>query len=174
MEEINIHLFQEKIQNCLPMEGSGVSTLLIPKDLINRFNRRLKIKGGKTKYFGYLIGLYRTMLRSFCYDASGVRTEYQWKNQELQKINFRPQNNDWAELGAFSAASGKSRCLLFVYLLLMDLNGWGAILKLAGITAEYTRSEKHEWELLGAFGLNRDRNEYRRELHPKIIFTETG
>lgn len=174
MKEINVQTIQEKIQNCLPMTGSGVSTLLIPKDLIKRFDRRLKIKGGKTKYFAYLIGQYRTMLRSFSLDASGLKTEYQWKNQELQKINFRPQNDDWAELGAFSVASGKSRCLLFVYLLLMDLNGWGAILRLAGITQNYPMSEKYEWDLLGAFGLTRNREECRRELHPKVIYLETG
>lgn len=174
MEEINDQMFQEKIQTSAPMAGSSVSTLLIPEDLLKRFNRRLKRKGGKKKYFTYLVGLYRTILRSFCNEASGLRTEYQWKNQKLQKVNFRPENEDWAELGAFSAASGKSRCLLFVYLLLMDLNGWGAILKLAGISPKYPKSDKYEWELLGAFGLNRSRNECRRELHPRVIHIESG
>lgn len=169
MEDFNIKLDQEAIQKNISRIGSGVSTILIPEDLMQRYETQEMRYGGKTQYFSHLISKYRMMLRSFAHDASSMTTEYQKSSHTLKKVNFRPIAEDWAELGAFSIASGKSRCLLFVLLLLMDLNGWGDLLSLAGFPVNYPFAPGIEWELLGIFGVERAVSNFIRGLKPRLI-----
>lgn len=169
MEDTNIQLYQEAIKKNISHSGSGVSTVLIPEDLMVRYETQEKKYGGKTKYFSHLISKYRMMMRSFAYDASSMTTEYQKSSHKLKKVNFRPIAEDWAELGAFSVASGKSRCLIFVLLLLMDLNGWGDLLSLAGFPEDYPNTPGVEWELLGIFGVVRTVSTFIRGLTPRML-----
>lgn len=171
MEDINSGTFQHPIEKRTPFGGSGVSSILIPSDLIKRFEYCQKRFGGKGKYLNHLILRYRIILRTFANDSYGMVTEYQFKNQNLQKISFRPLPEDWAELGTFAIASGKSRCLLFVTLLLMDKNGWGALLKRAGIAMNDPFSPENQWELLSIFGLDRNTKQFIRGFKPKLIRT---
>jgi len=166
----------EKISIRKPLNEKSVSTLLIPEDLMKRLKYRLKKYGGNTEYLSYLISRYRVILRIFTLDPSGLKTEYQYKNQNLRKVNFRPMPADWAELGTFSIASGKSRCLIFVLLLLMDLNGWGSLMRRAGIVMNDPFFIEQKWELVGSFGLERQSSECIRSFSPRLIsklFDET-
>ena len=49
------------------------------------------------------------------------KVAYQAGGQNLQKINFYPDEKDWAKLSILSASTGFSRCFLFVFLLVIDL-----------------------------------------------------
>jgi hypothetical protein len=63
-------------------------------------------------------------------EPSKIKTEYQQKKLNLKKVNFRPRNKDWIELGELALAFGKSRCWVFVHLLKLDLLGlWGALVQ---------------------------------------------
>lgn len=168
---MNTSIFQEPIEKKTPFEGCGVSSILIPADLMKRFNRCLKKHGGKRQYLNHLILRYRVILRTFTNDSSGMVTEYQLKNQNLQKISFRPLPEDWAELGIFSIASGKSRCFLFVLLLMMDKNGWGKMLKRAGIVMNEPFSPNHQWEMFSIFGVDRDSKNIIRGFKSQLIQT---
>ncbi|HNO21618.1 MAG TPA: DUF1564 family protein [Leptospiraceae bacterium] len=174
MEDIDIQLYQEEIQKNISHSGSGVSTVLIPEDLMLRYETQEQKFGGKTQYFSHLISKYRMMLRSFAHDESSMTTEYQKSSHKLKKVNFRPIAEDWAELGAFSIASGKSRCLLFVLLLLMDLNGWGDLLSLAGFPYDYPNTPNIQWELLGIFGVERAVSKFIRGLMSRLIRMENN
>jgi hypothetical protein len=46
---------------------------------------------------------------------------YQEKGQALHRVDFVPDDSDWAQLSIFSNATGFSRCFIFVYLLLLDM-----------------------------------------------------
>ncbi|HNF16710.1 MAG TPA: DUF1564 family protein [Leptospiraceae bacterium] len=169
MEEKIIYNSQEKICRNIPLEEKGVSTLLIPEDLMKRLRYKLKSYGGNAQYLTYLISRYKIILRTFTMDPSGLKTEYQYKNQNLKKVNFRPLAADWAELGTFSIASGKSRCLIFVLLLLMDLNGWGKLMKRAGVVMNDPFFVEQRWELLGSFGVERQSEQCVRSFTPRLI-----
>lgn len=168
MDNIDLQVYQEKIIKNMPVGENEVSTLLIPKDLMKKFKYQQKKFRGKPEYFSHLIMRYRNVLRTFAFEPSGLRTEYQFKHQNLQKVNFRPQAADWAELGTFSIATGKSRCFLFVLLLLMDLHKWDAVQTMAGIVMNDPFAPEHQWELLGVFGVERTSLECIRGLIPRL------
>lgn len=174
MEDIDIEVYQEKIIRNMPVRENEVSTLLIPKYLMKRYKYQQKKFKGRTEYFSHLIMRYRNVLRTFAFEPAGLKTEYQFKNQGLQKVNFRPAAVDWAELGTFSIASGKSRCLLFVLLLLMDLHKWDAVQRKAGIVMSDPFAPEYEWELLGTFGVERASLECIRGLIPRLIRKNDG
>lgn len=164
-----IHNSQEKICRSILLKEDGVSTLLIPEDLMKRLKYRLKRHRGSAEYLSYLISRYRIILRILALDPSGLKTEYQYKNQNLKRVNFRPAAADWAELGSFSIASGKSRCLIFVLLFQMDLNGWGSLMKKAGIVMNEPFFLEQHWELVGSFGVDRKSSECIRGFTPRLI-----
>ena len=165
---MSISTFQEPIQKKTSFGGSGVSSILIPADLMKRFQNCQKRYGGKRQYFNHLILRYRVILRTFANDSNGMTTEYQFKNQSLKKVSFRPLPEDWAEMGIFSIASGKSRCFLFVMLLMMDKNGWGTMLKRAGIVMNDPFSDESDWELISIVGLDRNAKEFIRGFKPRL------
>ena len=104
---------------------------------------------------------------------SSIKKQYQNTNLGLIKVNFRPQNQDWAELGIFSVASGRSRCMLFVILLLLDIGGWENSLKKLGIPKDYPFSDQPHCEFLSTFGFDRNRNTCKREFSAIIKHLET-
>lgn len=167
MEEI--YNTQDKISRSFLHKENGVSTLLVPEDLLKRLKYRLKRYGGSAEFLSYLISRYRIILRTFTLDPSGIKMEYQCKNQNLKRVNFRPLAADWAELGSFSVASGKSRCLIFVLLLQMDLNGWGRLMRKAGIVMNDPYFPEQRWELLGSFGVDRHSSSFIRGFSSWIL-----
>jgi hypothetical protein len=48
------------------------------------------------------------------------KKHYQSEGQDLQRINFYPDEADWAHLSALSNATGFSRCYIFVFLMLLN------------------------------------------------------
>jgi hypothetical protein len=111
-------------------EDATVSTLLIPNHLIVDFQSKVK------KYNGNVSPYLRSLLRRFrsishtgiLPEPKKIKTEYQVGNLNLRKVNFRPRNSEWVELGELALAFGKSRCWMFVHLLQLDLLGMWRIL----------------------------------------------
>ena len=126
-----IEFIREKINE----EDNSVSTLLIPEYLVNDFLKRKQIYHGNVSiYLGKLLRRFRTITHSgLIPEPIKIKTEYQEKQLNLQKVNFRPKNSDWIELGELALAFGKSRCWLFVYLLKLDLLGTWEILVKSGL-----------------------------------------
>jgi hypothetical protein len=48
------------------------------------------------------------------------RKHYQAEGQDLQRMNFYPDESDWAHLSILSNATGFSRCYIFVFLMLLN------------------------------------------------------
>ncbi|MBL0263066.1 MAG: DUF1564 family protein [Leptospiraceae bacterium] len=121
---------KEFVRKKINEEDATVSTLLIPDHLMVDFISKLK------KYNGNVSPYLRSLLRRFrsvthtgiLPDPKKIKTEYQLENLKLRKVNFRPRNSEWVELGELALAFGKSRCWMFVHLLQLDLLGMWRIL----------------------------------------------
>jgi hypothetical protein len=113
-------------------QRSTVSTLLVPKHLVEKLNliipfvensttkkKSYKVKGGLKK----LLDKYRGMLaRGYLPFQEKAKLTYQEKGLELQKFCFRPDDADWFELGILAYGCGVSRCWLFSFLVALDLS----------------------------------------------------
>jgi len=148
------------------------STLLIPQKLFTRFTKRRKIYKGMKKYFAYLLRQYRLETYSgFIQDAYKVKLEYQKSGQDLKRVNFEPDNNDWVELGILAHSTGKSKALLLTTLLEIDLLGFGKFLRKMGfksgvpLLATFRLEEFISFQrITGSFG-RYYRSEYSFERH---------
>ncbi|HRG48707.1 MAG TPA: DUF1564 family protein [Leptospiraceae bacterium] len=111
-------------------EDETVSTLLIPDHLMADFlSRTKKYKGNVSPYLRSLLRRFRSVTHTgILPDPKKIKTEYQVGNLNLRKVNFRPRNSEWVELGELALAFGKSRCWMFVHLLQLDLLGMWRIL----------------------------------------------
>ncbi len=150
-----------------PLPEKGVSTLLIPNGLFDKYNKRLIRHNGKREYFSYLLKRYRVLLEFYILTPAGLKTIYQPENQNLKKINFRPLSEDWAELSIFSNAAGRSRCLIFTILLLMDLQNWGSLLKKIGIHFDHPYNSHKMWEIQSSLVFSRGENFFSRGFYPR-------
>lgn len=168
-EEFNNHTYKEEIKNKFSIGQSGISTLLIPAFIQEHFEIQEKKFGGKAEYLTYLLKRYRLILKGYARDAVSLKTLYQTKNQGLKKVNFRPADEDWAELGTFSIATGRSRCLLFVILLLFDMANFGSTFKKVGIPMNEPFTSRKKWELISHFGVDRENKQFFRGFSPKLI-----
>lgn len=173
-EQVNLEMFSRKLSTEMDTGRIGVSTLLIPEALIKDFKRNSERFKSIGDYFAHLISVYRIPLKTFANDPRGLKKQYQNTKLNLVKINFRPMNQDWAELGTFSIASGRSRCMLFVILLLMDIGGWENSLKILGIQKCYPFSEQIHWEFFSTFGMDRIKNTCIREFSAVMRQSETN
>ena len=114
------------------LEEDSVSTLLIPEYLYEDFQLKTKkFKGNKALYLQSLLRRFRTITHSgLVPEAEKLKTAYQERNLDLQKVSFKPRNRDWLELGELALVFGKSRCWLFVFLLKLDLlNLWRIVVE---------------------------------------------
>jgi len=113
----------------------STSTLLIPEHLLIDFRAKLALYGNSLPvYFLYLLRRFRIFnLSGMIPPPRKIKTEFQDEGLNLHKFNFRVSNAAWVELGELSLAFGKSRCALFVYLLELDLAGFGDSLVEAGM-----------------------------------------
>lgn len=155
-DEISQEIFKEEMENRFPFKRRGVSTFLVPASLMKHLEIQAKVFRGKPEYLSHLLKRFRIAMRGFARDPEGLKNLYQGKNMDLKKVNLRPFDEDWAELGSFSVASGRSRCLLFVMLMLFDMGGFGSALKQAGIVMNEPFSASASWELIGKFGVDRE------------------
>ena len=82
------------------------------------FRRRLQGKK-MAEYLPRLIKLARRKARRLPV-FSKYTAEYQDDGQDLQKINFRPEGQDWGEFKLIARGCSVSMCYLFVFLLLLE------------------------------------------------------
>lgn len=159
----------DKLNFRIPVSGTGVSTFLIPKELLQGYMERLQHFKSKGEYFTYLLFRFRPLIKYYIIQPSGLKVQYQASYQGLQRENLRVKNEDWAELTVLSASTGMSRCLLFVSLLLMDLQGWGSLLQKIGIPYNHPFSSEKKWELLATVGLDREEGVFIRGFYPRKL-----
>ena len=122
----------EFIRREINLEEDSVSTLLIPEYLYEDFQLKTKkYKGNTALYLQSLLRRFRSISHSgLIPEAEKLKTSYQDRNLDLQKVSFIPKNRDWLELGELALVFGKSRCWLFVFLLKLDiLNLWSIVVK---------------------------------------------
>jgi hypothetical protein len=119
--------------------GASCSTLLIPESLIEKLPSVFPIsstKNGK-KFLDFRLGLKLLLQKYRGFLAIGnlpfaakPKLIYQKEGLSLQVFKFRPDNDDWFELGILAYGLGVSRCWLFSYLLELELSGLGDFLAL--------------------------------------------
>ena len=97
------------------------STLLIPSHYKDFFYTQVRKFGGVCKLFKFMVNSKHPLLNLRPTTETG-KTTYAPKGQNLQKVNFRPRNEDWERLRIIAYSRRISITFLFV-LLLMD---WGA------------------------------------------------
>ena len=154
--------------NQLDEQEITVSTLLIPEHLLEDFLRaKQKHKENLTIYLRKLLRRYRSLTHSGMIPVpTKVKTEYQEEGLNLQRLNFRPMNSDWIELGELALAFGKSRCWVFVYLLKLDLLGLWRVLVRARL--EKIVPTIPSLELTSFWTLQRVRQNFARGYHVKV------
>ena len=114
------------------------STLLIPEEIWDQFNARLKeLSMDKKEYLSFLI---RT-LRTFVYlgnvnHREHSRLEFQERGLNLKKISLRPNDSDWTELRNMAGFCGMSICKFFVELVLLDFKGVTSYMTKTGASVE--------------------------------------
>ncbi|MBK6605407.1 MAG: DUF1564 family protein [Leptospiraceae bacterium] len=145
-----------------------VSTLLIPKELHCDFQSLLqKHQGDLSIYLKALLKRYRTITHSgLIPEPIKVKTEYQEKDLNLIRFNFRPTNADWVELGEIALAFGKSRCWLFVHLLKLDIAGMSRLLRKAKLSFGVPTIPRLELKIF--WSLQRVRENFTRGYHVKV------
>ncbi|AOP36431.1 hypothetical protein A0128_20685 [Leptospira tipperaryensis] len=91
-------------------KGSPV-TLLIPEKII----RLRRLKADKlNEELSFLLKKYQNVaLKKKFLGRSFPAISYQRKGLKLKRMNFRPDEKDWIELGVLALGLGVSRCLLF-------------------------------------------------------------
>ena len=100
-------------------QANTPSTLLIPAAIMPLLNE-VMCSRCLPNILNLLLHKYRGV--NFCKllpVSDKVKTLYQAPEQDLQRVDFRPQNRSWLELGQLARAYGISRCLLFVYLFML-------------------------------------------------------
>jgi hypothetical protein len=126
------HRRHEKKVDLKEFEKSTVSTLLIPKHLVEKLELVIPyVENSKTKKKSYrfkeglkkLLDKYRGLLaRGYLPFQEKPKLTYQEEGLELQKFCFRPDDADWFELGILAYGCGVSRCWLFSFLVELDLS----------------------------------------------------
>ena len=99
--------------------GKGIcdSTLLIPFHYKRFFDEKVKNFGGVCKLFKYMVNSRHPMLNLRPVTVSG-RTTYAPEGENLQRVNFRPRNEDWERFRIIAQSRRISMCFLFVILLM--------------------------------------------------------
>lgn len=98
------------------------STFLIPEMYMEIFERKMeKFEGNLRAYLSYLLNRYRFLVKNgFIPKHEFLKTKYQEKRLNLQRVDFVPVAEDWAELKCLRAFFNRSMTWIFVFLLLLD------------------------------------------------------
>jgi len=152
----------------LDERDNTVSTLLIPENMLEDFlGEKGKHQDNISIYLRKLLRRYRSLTHSGMIPTPiKVKTEYQEEGLNLKKINFRPMNSDWVELGELGLAFGKSRCWMFIYLLKLDLLGLWRILVKVGFKKIVPTLPN--LELKSIWTLQRVQQNFARGYHIKV------
>jgi len=145
------HRKHEKKVDLKKLERSTVSTLLIPKHLVEKLDLVIPIvENPKTKKKSYklkdglkkLLDKYRGMLaRGYLPFQEKPKLTYQEEGLDLQKFCFRPEDADWYELGILAYGCGVSRCWLFSFLVELELSLMGEFIDRAKATFGVTSAD---------------------------------
>jgi hypothetical protein len=103
-------------------DPTSASTLLIPLRYMELFQNRLKEHEGNLRfYLNHLLSKYRFLIQNGLLPVhESLKTCYQEKNQSLQRIDFLPMPEDWAELKCLRVFLNRSISWIFVFLLKLD------------------------------------------------------
>jgi hypothetical protein len=143
------------------------STVLIPEELVLDFEERVKANGGVRKLFKMILDKYRILTHSGALpEACKLKTEYQDEGQDLHRVNFIPDNEDWLELGQVATFYGKSRCWIFTYLLRLEALGFGELMEKTLLTIGVPITASYQLQV--ALQLQRDLGSWRRSYHVKV------
>lgn len=100
------------------------STLLIPEKIFSKYvNQYRKIQNLPVSIYLKKILRDEQLVKKIS-DLTQDRIwkkKYQNPDQNLIRFNFYPDERDWAKLSFISRVSGYSRCFIFIYLLLLDM-----------------------------------------------------
>ncbi len=107
--------FKSGFTFCSIRKSGNLCSFLIPENLVRTNRLQPKILR-KTLHF-LLSHWDETLIRKRFLGKRLVYARYQEKNLNLQKMNFRPFEEDWCKLGILAWGLGVSRCLLFSLLL---------------------------------------------------------
>ncbi len=163
--------FQNKnefLRKKINKEDDTVSTLLIPKHLYKDFRlKSKKFKGNPSLYLRSLLRRFRVITHSgMIPEPEKLKTTYQERKLDLQKVTFKPKNQDWLELWELAFVFGRSRCWMFVFLLKLDLvNMWHALVE-AGLKKIVPMIPKVELEVFQR--LERLSSNFARGYHVKV------
>ncbi|MBP9888691.1 MAG: DUF1564 family protein [Leptospiraceae bacterium] len=104
------------------LEPCSTSTLLIPKNYMELFYEGRKSYDGKTgEYLSHLLNRYRFLVRNGLIPKHEfLKTGYQEKGLDLQRVDFAPNPEDWAEMKCLKAFFNRSMTWIFVFLLVLD------------------------------------------------------
>lgn len=103
-------------------EKTTRSTLLIPACYMKLFYKRLKAnKHNPRMYLSYLLENYRLLIKNREIPSyEKLETGYQEDGLKLQRVDFIPRGEDWAEMKCLKAFLNRSMTWIFVYLLVLD------------------------------------------------------
>lgn len=106
-------------------EPQHSSTLLIPANLFEFWDSKTdKNENSRRDYLHLLLKKYRFLIYNGILDkCENLMTEYQEKDQNLQRVAIRPYPKDWAELKQFRVFFNKSICKIAVFLVMLDFLG---------------------------------------------------
>lgn len=93
------------------------STLLIPAHIKEFFDQKVEEFGGACKLFQFMVNSKHPAL-NFKPDPNKGKTSYAPEGQDLQKVNFRPRNEDWERFRIICQSQRISMTFLFVILLI--------------------------------------------------------
>jgi len=93
------------------------STLLIPAHLRELFDRKVNVYGGVCKMFNFVVNSRHPILNIRPAPDTG-KTCYSPSGQNLQRVNFRPRNEDWERFRIIANSRRVSMSFLFVMLLM--------------------------------------------------------
>jgi hypothetical protein len=110
------------------------STFLVSEKFLIRFINPRALKGKKlAAYLHRLLFDSQLFYKLSFLDSQKWKKVYQSEGQNLQRLDFLPDESDWARLSIISNSTGYSRCYLFVYLMLIDMG----VIKLAEYGTPY-------------------------------------
>ena len=107
----------------------NASSLLLSPEMKILLAKKLSVHKNLRLYLRHLVFNYERFIvnGSLNFPKNGYRI-YQDKNQNLEKVSFRPYIEDWLKLKVLAEIAGISVTYLFVYLLVLDDQGWGDVL----------------------------------------------
>lgn len=114
---------KDQVNKCKEFPAKSTSsTLLIPARNIEMYLARLEdFENNPTNYLTYLLKSYGFLIRNGILAKNAkLETAYQEEGLNLQRVDFVPKGEDWAELKCLRTFLNRSMTWIFVQLLLLD------------------------------------------------------